>query len=123
VGDQIVQSWDCAVKPGAGNDWSVCVTAAVRKTEVFILDVYRARLDFPKLRRAVEELAARWNAGVLLIEDSASGAQLIQQLQHEQPRGVPRPIACKPDKNKEIRFGACTPFIESGGLLLPAQAP
>jgi hypothetical protein len=78
-GDVIVQSWDTASKDGVFNDWSVCITALIRKRDVYILDVFRAKLQFPDLRRKVEELAKKWAVGSLLIEDAASGSQLIQR--------------------------------------------
>ncbi len=41
-GDQIVQSWDTASKDGPFSEFSVCITALIRRTEVYVLDVYRA---------------------------------------------------------------------------------
>ncbi len=122
-GDVIVQSWDTASKDGALNDWSVCVTALKRKQQVFVLDVFRDRLQFPDLRRKVLELARRFGANALLIEDAASGSQLIQQLREEKPHDVPSPIAMKPEGDKVTRFSARTHRIEAGDLLLPKDAP
>ncbi|PJI86338.1 ParB-like nuclease family protein [Yoonia maricola] len=59
TGDRIVQSWDTASKDGVFSDYSVCVTALTRKREVYILDVYRAKLQFPDLKRRVVELAVK----------------------------------------------------------------
>jgi predicted phage terminase large subunit-like protein len=122
TGDQIVQSWDTASKDGVFSDYSVCVTALIRKREVYVLDVYRAKLQFPDLKRRVEELAIKWEINVLLIEDAASGQQLLQMLRREQPRGVPRPIARKPEGDKVTRFAAQSHRIEAGELILPEQA-
>jgi len=121
-GDQIVQSWDTASKEGPLNDYSVCVTALVRGRRVFVIDVFKAQLTFPALRRKVEELANRFHPEVLLIEDASSGAQLIQQLRVDAPEGVPLPIARKPDGDKITRFSAQTVRIENGELLLPEEA-
>ena len=122
-GDVIVQSWDTASKDGVFNDWSVCVTALKRKREVFVLDVFREKLKFPDLRRKVESLAQRYSIDAVLIEDAASGAQLIQQLREDKPDCVPAPIPRKPDADKVTRFSAQTPRIEAGELLLPKDAP
>jgi predicted phage terminase large subunit-like protein len=122
-GDRIVQSWDTASKDGVMNDFSVCITALVRKREVYILHVFRDRLTFPALRTKVVSLARQRNARVLLIEDAASGAQLIQQLRVDQPAGVPRPIARKPAGDKLTRMAAQTSRIEAGELILPNEAP
>lgn len=121
-GDLIVQSWDTASKGGALNDYSACVTALVRKETVYILDAHRRQLDFPDLVRTVRLLADRYSPDILLIEDAASGQQLIQVL-NESDAGGPRPIACKPESDKVTRMSACSALIESGGLVLPEEAP
>ncbi len=79
-----------------------------------MLDVFRDRLQFPDLRRKVLELARRFGANALLIEDAASGSQLIQQLREEKPHDVPSPIAMKPEGDKVTRFSAQTHRIEAG---------
>ncbi|RED11765.1 phage terminase large subunit, partial [Parasphingopyxis lamellibrachiae] len=122
-GDMIIQSWDTASKEGALNDWSVGITALKRKNDLYILDVFRAKLSFPKLRSKVIGLARHHKARVLLIEDAASGTHLLQQLRHDQPRGVPRPIRIKPDGDKLTRMSAQSHQIEAGQLLLPVDAP
>jgi len=122
-GDVIVQSWDTASKDGVFNDWSVCITALKRKREVFVLDVFRGKLKFPDLRRKVEELARRHSINALLVEDAASGAQLVQQLREDKPDGIPAPVPVRPDADKVTRFSAQTPRIEAGELLLPVDAP
>ncbi len=122
-GDQVVQSWDTASKDGVFSDYSVCITALIRKRDVYVLEVYRRKLQFPDLKRKVEALARRWESKVLLIEDAASGQQLIQVLRHEAPRGVPRPISRKPEGDKVTRFSGQSSRIEAGALLLPETAP
>lgn len=119
---QIVQSWDTASKEGVQNDWSVCVTAHVLRNEVRILHVFRRRLAFPDLKRHAIRLAREYNVDVLLIEDQASGTQLIQTLRREQPQGVPMPVARKPEGDKISRMAGASGQIEGGQLLLPEDA-
>ena len=121
-GDLIVQSWDTASKDGVFNDFSVCITGLVRQRQVFVLDVFRDKLQFPDLRRRTIDLARLWQTDMLLIEDAASGAQLIQVLRQEALQGEPTPIARKPDGDKETRFSAQTHRIEAGDLLMPEDA-
>jgi predicted phage terminase large subunit-like protein len=122
--DRIVLSWDCASKDGVLNDYSVCITALVRKNEVFVLDVLRERLNFPDLVKAVVRLANRHQAPkAMLVEDAASGTQLIQYLRHVQPKGVPLPIPRRPDGDKVTRMSRASSRIEAGELLLPHEAP
>jgi predicted phage terminase large subunit-like protein len=121
-GDRIVQSWDCASKEGLQNDYSVCLTVLVRKRDVYVLDVYRARVDFPKLHRQAITLARVHGANAILIEDTASGTPLLQHLWSDQPQGVPRPIRRRPEGDKKTRmFGECS-RIEAGELILPENA-
>jgi predicted phage terminase large subunit-like protein len=122
-GDRVTQSWDCASKDGLQNDYSVCITALERKREVYILDVYRAQVDFPKLHKKAIGLARLHGANAILIEDTAGGTPLLQHLRKDQPQGVPRPIARRPDGDKQSRmWGECS-RIEAGDLILPEDAP
>src|ERR1700726_70572 len=50
--DQIVQSWDTANKATELSDFSVCTTWGVKGKELFLLGVFRRRLEYPLLKRA-----------------------------------------------------------------------
>jgi hypothetical protein len=78
--ERIVQSWDTANKATELSDFSVCTTWGVRGKDLFLLNVLRKRLEYPALKRAVREQHSQFNANVVLIEDKASGTQLIQEL-------------------------------------------
>nr|WP_246448683.1 phage terminase large subunit [Novosphingobium flavum] len=119
----IVQSWDTASKDNPHNDWSVCVTALVRDQDVWIVDVFRRRLQIPDLTREAIRLAREWHPRTLLIEDQASGTQLIQNLRAEEPGGVPSPIPRRPEADKQSRTLGVSSMIESGRVLLPEEAP
>lgn len=43
--------------------------------------LFRHQLDYSSLKRGVLELSEKWRPNVILIEDKASGTQLIQALQ------------------------------------------
>jgi phage terminase large subunit-like protein len=83
----IFQSWDTATKPNELSDYSVCTTWGVRDKHLFLLDVCRKRVNYPELKRAVREQAEAFGAKTILVEDKASGTQLIQELVSE---GGPR---------------------------------
>ena len=122
-GGHIVQSWDTASKEGALNDWSVCITALEYRGRVWLIDVFRARLTFPNLKAKVISLARQYRARTLLVEDAASGTQLLQTLWAEEPSGVPRPIARRPEADKHSRMAGVSGQIAGGQLLLPPDAP
>jgi hypothetical protein len=49
----VFQSWDTANKCTELSDYSVCTTWGIKKNRLYLLDVYRQRLEFPELRRAI----------------------------------------------------------------------
>ena len=118
--DMIVQSWDTAMKAHDGTDWSVCTTWAIIGADCYLLDVYRARLDFPALLTKVVDLKRQFNARTVLIEDKGSGTGLIQQLRKETSV---RPIAIEPRGTKADRMAAQSVQIEAGRVYLPEKAP
>ena len=59
---RIVQSWDTATMTGDTNDYSVCTTWQMIKGDYYLIDVFRARLEYPSLRRKVASLAAEHGA-------------------------------------------------------------
>lgn len=119
VFDRIIQSWDTANKASEMADYSVCTTWGICGDKIYLLDVYRARIDYPELKRAVRELNDRFHPNTILIEDKASGTSLAQDLKHDRMWNV---IACVPKGDKVMRTMAQTPMIESGRVYLPEQA-
>lgn len=122
-GGQIIQSWDIAAKDGERNDYSVCITVLRRGRTMYILDVWREKVEFTELWKKVPLLAQRFNANVLLIEDSSNGTALLSRLHNEPPPFMPTPIARRPKLDKVARLEAASTMIEAGDLLLPEQAP
>ncbi len=118
----IIQSWDTAIKTGSSNDYSACITARLVGREIHIIDVWRGRVEFPDLLRKTIELAQRRRASTLIIEDKASGQQLLQALRAESPRGVPMPIGITPEQDKYSRAAGVSSMIEAGQLFLPEEA-
>ena len=121
--DKLIISWDTAISGNDLSNYSACVVAAVKGETVYILEVFRDRLDFPALRRKVIEIYRRWQPAArncsLLIENKGSGMSLIQQLRDEH---VPA-IAIRPDGDKVMRLSRNTPRIEAGFVYLPFNAP
>ena len=76
--NRIVQSWDIAMMTGDTNDYSVCTTWQIIKSDQYLLDVFRARLQYPDLRRKVASLAAKHGANTILIENAGPGMALLQ---------------------------------------------
>jgi len=117
----VIQSWDTANKSGELNDYSVCTTWGAMYGRYYLLDVFRRRLDYPDLKRAVHEQARHHHADIVLIEDKASGTQLIQDLRVEGLYGV-KPYEPLPGNDKTLRLYAQSAEFESGRALLPRSA-
>jgi predicted phage terminase large subunit-like protein len=117
--DQVVQSWDTANKPTELSDYGVCTTWGIKGQRLVLLHVLRQRLDYPSLKRAVREQWLVHRATVVLIEDRASGTQLIQELIEDGVHAVTR---YKPEGDKLMRLHAQTATIENGFVYLPREA-
>jgi len=118
----VLQSWDTANKSGELNDFSVCTTWGAVYDKFYLLDVFRRRLDYPELKRAVQKLAEQHKIDMILIEDKASGTQLIQDLKNEGACGV-EGYKAPSGTDKVLRLYAQTAEFESGRVLLPTSAP
>lgn len=118
--DRIVQSWDSASKAGEAHDYSVCTTWYEYKRGYYLVDIFRERLEFPDLRRAIISQATKYNPNAILIEDKGSGIHLIQDLQQETKLPV---LAYEPQGDKLTRMMGQTPKIECGRVLIPDTAP
>ena len=118
-----MQSWDTATKTGELNDYSVCITVYIQGNEFYVLDVLRERLIYPDLKRKVVDHALALNARTILVEDSASGTALIQDIRQMKIVGLPKPIAIRPEGEKAMRMHAQSSKIEAGQVFLPERAP
>jgi len=119
--DQIVQSWDTASKVTELSDFSVCTTWGVKWRHMYLLDVFRRRMEFPELKRMVRELSALWQASIVLVEDKSSGTQLIQELRAD---GFARVQAAPANNDDKImRLRGQTAKIQGHFALFPEKAP
>ncbi len=119
---------DTAQKTGEENDYSVfqCWGRSITG-EAVLIDQIRGKWEAPEL---LVQARAFWHkhkalpAGgavlrAIMVEDKVSGTGLIQTLRRE---GVPI-LPVQRDKDKLSRGHDSAPFIESGNVLLPIDAP
>jgi predicted phage terminase large subunit-like protein len=118
----ILQSWDTANKTGEENDYSVCTTWGYCQGNYFLIDVFRKRLNYPDLKRAVIEQAKKHKPHKILIEDKSSGIPLIQELKSLGICGI-EAYKSNPGCDKYFRLGAQSIKFESGLVHLPSDAP
>jgi predicted phage terminase large subunit-like protein len=115
-----VISCDTANKASELSDYTVFTVWGVKEQHLWLLSVLRRRMDYYELKRVLKEEIARHRADVVLIEDRASGTQLIQELTRESIRGIK---ACQPVGDKQMRLWAQAATIEQGFVHLPKSAP
>ena len=117
--DLMFQSWDTANKSSELNDYSVCTTWGMVQKKLYLLYVLRKRMEYPELRRVVKEHARTYKARNVVIEDKASGTQLIQDLCADGIHGVTRYNA---KLDKVMRMHSVTSTIENGFVYIPEKA-
>jgi predicted phage terminase large subunit-like protein len=120
--DRIFQSWDTANKAGELNDFSVCTTWGVVGKTYYLLDVFRKKLNYPDLKNAVMQLQKRYPSPVIIIEDNASGTQLIQDLKREGQMLI-KPYLPPASTDKQIRVDAQSIHFENHRVFLRRLAP
>lgn len=141
----VAQGWDTAMSAASTADWSVCATALLVPCEefhresdaailgtcdqhydVYILDIYRARLDIGDLALKIREQALKWNPEKIVIEKKASGASAMQALANT---GLPIE-GIMPQENKRDRAinggagaGSVQGWFKSGRVIFPYLEP
>ena len=117
----IFQSWDTAYETAEGNDYSVCTTWALSGKRCYLLDVYRERLAFPALEKAVYRLREQWKADLVIVEKAGSGISLFQNIYD--PGIRPWIQTLRPEGSKQDRASQQSPKFERGEVWLPREAP
>lgn len=123
--ESIILAADTAFKANTRSDYSVIMAAGITRTgDIHILDIYRDRLEYPQLKRALQTQYLRWRGKGLrgiYIEDKASGQSILQEL-----RMAGLPVLAWGAKgfgnDKVARANSCTPLIEGGRVWLQAGA-
>jgi predicted phage terminase large subunit-like protein len=115
----LVISIDTAMKGAPSADYSVATVWLARGEYAYLLDLWRERVDYPDLRRAVHRLREKYPTAALLIEDKGSGTSLIQDLRSENKA----PIPINPEGDKVARLAAVSLQFASGAVWFPKGAP
>lgn len=117
-----ILSVDCANKAKELSDYSVATLLGEDEHGyIYILDLWRDRVDFPDLLSNVQRLVAQWRPTVTLIEDAGNGQALIPMLRRSGLRASI--IAIIPTQAKDIRASNTTHYWQSGRVVLASGAP
>jgi len=106
---QIVISLHTAFKTDQDRDYSVATVWALCRSGHYLLNMWRERVEFPQLIKAVKQLSNQWEPRYVLIEDAGSGTSLIQQLKHDTGLNV---VPVRVVRDKQERAAAVTAEIE-----------
>ena len=114
AGGMIFASFDCAAKKGSKNAYSVCLIVGYLRRELYVLGMYRARVEISGLEEMHDQMLEEWPGLIdeVLIEDASNGTALLQTrggtAYHPQAHG-----------GKTTRAGHTQAFHRYGRLLLP----
>jgi predicted phage terminase large subunit-like protein len=117
---RIVCALDAASKTGVRNDYSVVLALGEHSGKFYVLDLRRARVEYPELKRMVLSAHDRWRPSHFYVEDTANATALIQQLKSESHLPI---IPVKVTASKDARAEAVSGIVESGRIMLPYDAP
>jgi predicted phage terminase large subunit-like protein len=130
----VLQSWDTASTKTERSDYTACTTWGVFEAEdpktgrvinnLILLDAFKARMEFPELKKRVKDEYKRRAPDSLLVEFKNSGMSLIQELH---AMGVPaEPIRFGRGKvgesnDKIARANSVTDILASGYVWRPSR--
>lgn len=115
-----IQAVDSAFKDGVGNDYSVIATWGTDGKDYYLIDLWRQRVEYPDLERAIIDQYRKWSPAGVLIEDTASGQVAVQMLQRTTMLPA---VPVKVTASKSVRAGAVAPVCEANKVVLPDDAP
>lgn len=111
---------DSAWKTGVANDYSVIAVWGTDGVWLYLLDVWRDKVESPDLNTAIVTYAGKWRPERVVIEDTAAGTASIQSLRRTHALPI---IPWQPHGSKVQRAEAVSGFFESGKVLLPPDGP
>lgn len=113
----IYQSWDLAISTRETADFTVCTTVGVSsENQIYVLDWYRDRIDFPTQVKMVEKLSEKYDPLQIAIESNAYQKALPQQLKETSMLPIKE---VNRTKDKVTRISAGFVHFENGKILLP----
>lgn len=121
--ERVGQFVDSAFKDDVAADYSVIATWGMTENELWLLDVWRQRVQYPDLLTAIKDQYAKWQAWdvEVWIENKASGQSAIQSLRRSTL--IPVQEYEPGQQNKVSRAQDATRFFRAGRIRIPLSAP
>ncbi len=119
--EAIVQSWDPAIVDNETAAFTVCTTWGIVGRRLYLVNVFRKRLDFFKIEPAMLSMKQKYGAGFVTLEVSGVGKAIGNSLLKRQ--GIHEWFLwTEPRLGKVERALAQTPKIERKNVYLPVEA-
>jgi predicted phage terminase large subunit-like protein len=118
--DYKLQSIDTAWETKKQNDYSVCTTWGVKDSNIYLIDLWREKVEYPELKQQIENLFNYYKPNVQLIENEQSGRGAIQELR----RNTNIPLMAIDPKQfgaKDVRARACAILVRNKKVFIPAN--
>lgn len=116
-------SWDTASAVSETAAYSACTVGELLPDyRLFIREVYRDKLEFPQLRRAIEDVAKRYKHKLcgIVIESKSSGLSVIQSLaQSTEDEISSLLVPFTPTTDKAARGQNASLWCSNGSVILP----
>lgn len=117
--DQMLQSWDLALKDKQTNDYSVGQVWGRKGANLYLLNQVRGHYSLSQVQTYMKQFAVQYPGALAkLVEDSAMGPAIKQTMTHE----VPGIIPVKPEGSKRSRVEAIEPIFRSHNVFVPERA-
>lgn len=113
-------SLDTARKAETTSDPSVWTVWMETEKGFHLVDVVKRTVEYPTLKSTTKALCETWRPDLLLIEDSANGNALEQDLRAE--TRIPLLLVGTGGQDKAARLSSCTDLMEGGRVWLPVDA-
>jgi len=118
----IFQSWDTAYDIKEQHDYSVCSTFALSRPHCYLLDIYREKLEFPDLEKAIYAQRKKWKADLVIVEKAGPGFSVWQNIRMASRQNLWLQ-AMAPVGSKQDRASQQSSKFERGEIWLPKEAP
>lgn len=117
---RVVMSCDPAGKPGPNNDHTALIVAGLSADSVHVLHASRGHWSPVQTKLRITDLAASYGCNIVMIEDTAGGMGLIQDLRTQSKLSI---LARRPKGDKVSRLHSVLGMFEAGQIILPDEAP
>lgn len=118
-----IMSVDTAAKGTERSDYTAILTFRVGVDgRHYLVDVWRGKESMDKIVRVMSRLMRLWEVSYAIIEDSGMGAQILENYQGKMPSPMVK-YTPSGKGSKDFRFDAATPWITTGKVLFPKNAP